>query len=61
MATIADLPAANRIRCIGVSRDGIRLNTLAFSFDRRPTDDEMRFFKDVMDRAAAMVRAGKDG
>jgi hypothetical protein len=46
------IPARARLKCPGVRRDKDNENWLCFYFDRRPTDNEMRFLHDVMKRAA---------
>jgi hypothetical protein len=45
---------ADRLRCNGVGRDKDWLSALQFYFNRRVTDDEMRYLHDVMKRAAAL-------
>lgn len=44
------------LRCNGVIRPIDEPRALTFFFDRRPTDAELRFLHDVMDRAAIMAR-----
>lgn len=43
------------LRCFGGGRDADNQQTLWFAFNRRPTDDELRFLHDVMRRGAALV------
>lgn len=43
------------LRCPGVGRDKDNLLALQFYFNRRVTDDEMRFLHDVMRRAVACM------
>ena len=45
----------SELKCNGVGRDKDCLSALAFYFNRRVTDDEMRFLHDVMKRAAALM------
>lgn len=45
------------LSCPGVGRDKDCLSALQFYFNRRVTDDEMRFLHDVMRRAAACIPA----
>lgn len=49
------------LRCYGVGRDGGNDKVLVFSFDRRPTDSEMRFLGDCMRRAAIMAKGDEHG
>lgn len=44
-----------QLRCPGIGRDKDCVSALEFYFNRRVTDDEMRFLKDVMDRAVACM------
>lgn len=46
------------LECNGVGRDKDCLSALQFYFNRRVTDDEMRFLGDVMRRAAALAILG---
>ena len=48
------------LRCYGVARIADNDQTLIFVFDRQPTDAEMRFLHDVMQRAAVCARGGHD-
>uniref|UniRef100_UPI003BAD7A5A hypothetical protein n=1 Tax=Stappia sp. TaxID=1870903 RepID=UPI003BAD7A5A len=52
---------ADPLRCVGVGRDGENNKALFVIFNRPPSDDEMRFLADAMDRAAIMCRAGRGG
>jgi len=47
-----------RLRCNGVGRDKDCLSALQFYFNRRVTDDEMRYLGDVMRRAATLAVLG---
>lgn len=40
------------LKCPGVGRDADNDKALAFYFNRRPSDDEMRYLHEVMQRAA---------
>ena len=42
-----------RLECPGVGRDKDNIAALEFYFNRRVTDEEMRFLHDVMRRAVA--------
>src|SRR6185437_15107724 len=44
------------LRCPGVGRDADNEQSLCFYFNRKPTDDEMRFLHEVMQRAAVCMR-----
>ena len=48
---------SNKLICNGVGRDKDYLSALQFYFNRRVTDDEMRYLCDVMKRAAILVNA----
>lgn len=51
-----DLVAISAVlRCSGVGRDKDCLSALQFYFNRRVTDDEMRFLHECMKRAAACM------
>jgi len=41
------------LKCPGVGRDAENEKSLAFYFNRKVTDDEMRFLHEVMQRAVA--------
>jgi hypothetical protein len=43
------------LRCPGVGRDKDCVSALQFYFNRRVTDNEMRFLKEVIDRAVACM------
>lgn len=43
-----------QLRCPGVGRDAENEKSLCFYFNRKPTDDEMRYLHEVMQRAAAV-------
>jgi len=49
------------LKCSGVGRDKDCISALEFYFSRPVTDDEMRFLKDVMDRAAACMPSRNTG
>ncbi len=42
-----------KLKCPGVGRDAENEKSLCFYFDRKPTDDEMRYLHEVMQRAVA--------
>lgn len=42
------------LQCLGGGRDADNRQTLWFSFNRRPTDDELRFIHDCVRRAALL-------
>jgi hypothetical protein len=44
-----------KLNCHGVGRNKDHLASLLFYFNRRPTDDEMRFLHEVMERASASL------
>lgn len=46
------------LRCVSVGRDALQ-TALVVTFNRRPSDDELRFLADVIDRGAIMCRAGR--
>ena len=46
---------AIQLKCPGVGRDSDNLAVLIFSFNRRVTDDEMRFLHECVQRAAAFL------
>lgn len=43
----------NKLKCPGVGRDGENDRVLVFYFSRCPSDDEMRYLHEVMERATA--------
>lgn len=45
------------LKCPGVGRDADNEKSLCFYFDRKPTDDEMRYLHEVMQRAVAVSRS----
>ena len=45
------------LRCAGVGRDKDCVSALEFYFNRRVTDDEMRFLHEVISRAAVCMPA----
>lgn len=47
----------NPLKCPGVGRDKDCISALQFYFNRRVTDDEMRFLHDVMQRGTACMPA----
>jgi hypothetical protein len=44
------------LKCSGVGRDAENERLLCFYFNRKPTDDEMRYLYEVMQRAAVCSR-----
>ena len=42
-----------KLKCNGVARESGGMNAISFYFNRRPTDEEMRYLHEVMQRAAA--------
>ncbi len=42
----------SKLKCSGVGRDKDNEQFLFFAFSRKPTDDEMRYLHEVMERAA---------
>lgn len=44
------------LKCPGIGRDKDCISALAFYFNRRVTDDEMRFLHEVVQRAVAITR-----
>ena len=48
-----------QLKCPGVGRDKDCVSALQFYFNRRVTDDEMRFLKDVIDRAIACMPSAR--
>lgn len=44
------------LKCPGVGRDTENEQSLCFYFSRKPTDDEMRYLHEVMQRAVACRR-----
>lgn len=42
-----------QIKCSGIGRDAGNEKSLCFYFNRKPTDDEMRYLHDVMQRSSA--------
>lgn len=59
---VVDLPPRgdDLLRCYGVARVADNDQALIFVFDRQPTDAEMRFLHNVMQRAAVCARGGHD-
>jgi len=51
-----DWPKAAPLKCKGVGRDKNCISALEFYFDRRVSDDEMRYLHDVIRQAAACIR-----
>lgn len=49
----------DKLKCPGVGRDAENEKSLCFYFDRKPTDDEMRYLHEVMQRAVALAVAAK--
>lgn len=49
--------AQEPLKKLGCSRDKDNANSLAFYFNRPPTDAEMRFIDDVMARTACLVQS----
>lgn len=49
--------APGPLQCPGAGRVGDNPKALIFYFNRPPTDDEMRFLHEVMQRSAVMVGA----
>jgi hypothetical protein len=45
------------LKCSGVGRDADNISALQFYFNRRVTDDEMRFLHEVMKRSVACMPA----
>lgn len=45
-------PAAEPLKCPGAGRVGDNDKALIFYFNRPPTDDELRYLHEVMQRAA---------
>lgn len=45
------------LRCPGAGRDAGNEKALCFYFNRAPTDDELRYLHDVMQRAACLHSA----
>lgn len=43
---------ADKLKCNGIGRDKDNDQFLFFAFNRKPTDDEMRYLHEVMERAA---------
>lgn len=43
------------LRCFGGGRDADNTKSLWFAFNRAPTDDELRFLLDCVQRAAHLV------
>ena len=63
MSKIVDLlrrKVADPLNCISAGRDGENPQALVFTFNREPTEAELRFLADQMGRAARMCRAGRD-
>ena len=50
-----------RLKCNGTGRDKDCLSALQFYFNRRVTDDELRFLDEVMKRAAACMPENLNG
>lgn len=48
-----------KLSCPGVGRDKDCVSALEFYFSRRVTDDEMRFLKDVIDRAVVCMPSAR--
>jgi hypothetical protein len=44
------------LKCPGVGRDAENEQSLCFYFNRKVTDDEMRYLHEVMQRAVAILR-----
>jgi len=58
------LISATPLKCPGVGRDAGNDRSLCFYFNRKPTDDEMRYLHEVMQRAAvcrAVVAGASNG
>lgn len=56
-----DRTIKRELRCPGVGRDKDNICALQFYFNRRVSDDEMRFLHDVMKRAAACIPETRNG
>ncbi len=48
----------SKLKCSGVGRDAQHDRSLCFYFNRKPTDDEMRFLHEVVERAAECTPPG---
>lgn len=49
------------LKKLGCSRSAGAPNALVFAFNRTPSDGEMRYFDDVMQRAALMAQEVAEG
>lgn len=56
MADVIDLdPNGKTLACTGACRDGDNPKALCFTFNRRPTDNEMRFIHEALRRTAHLT------
>ena len=49
-----------KLQCNGVGRDGDCITALSFYFNRKVTDDEMRFLHEVLKRASVCMPSFDD-